>query len=254
MFKEVLASAGIGGSKVDTRIFNDVVIPGGVLEGEIFIFGGNAKQDIRNIHLLLATEYEREVEESSIYEECIMVDYSLMEKFTISSQEELKIPFAIDLPYELPLSTGDTPVYIYTSLDIKRGVDASDRDLIEVAPHPLMDRIFVALENLDFRLNEVDCAYTNSFGGAYPFVQEFEFIPTGEYRNYLDELEIIFNLNSDGLEVFLEIDKRARGFSGWFQEAFDLDERYVRFDLLESDMNTVDVEAMIDDLIQEFLD
>ncbi|MEM7555146.1 MAG: sporulation protein [Cyanobacteria bacterium P01_A01_bin.84] len=262
MFKEILASVGINGAKVDTRLFNTSVVPGDILEGEVSIFGGDAKQDIRDINLLLATEYQQEVEESSFYEECVMVNYRLMERFTISPEEEIVVPFTIDLPYELPLTLVDTPVYIYTDVNIKNRFNArdgqtptvSDRDLIEVVPHPLMSRVLMALENLDFRLNEVNCEYTQSFGGAYPFIQEFEFIPNGEYRNYLDELEIIFNLNAEGLEVFLEIDKRARGFSSWFQENFDLDERYVRFDLLASDVDVVDVEGMIDDVIQDVLD
>ncbi|PLZ95405.1 sporulation protein SpoOM, partial [Fischerella thermalis CCMEE 5328] len=47
--------------------------------------------------------------------------------------------------------------------------------------------------------------------------------------------------------------KRARGFAGWLNEAFDLDDRYARFYLTESDLDEVDVEAMIDDIIRSHI-
>ncbi|MFH7024855.1 MAG: sporulation protein [Heteroscytonema crispum UTEX LB 1556] len=253
MFKKLLASVGIGAAKVDTRLFKDTVIPGEVLEGEVYINGGDVAQDIDDIYLKLATEYKREVDDSTVYEECVMVNYRLLEQFTIQAKEEVVVPFSLELPYEIPLTIGRIPVYIRTGLDIKTAINPRDRDALEVRPHPLMQRVLQAVENLGFHLHKVDCEYTHHFGGVYPFVQEFEFRPTGNYRSQLDELEVIFRLQPNELEVLLEIDKRARGFKGWLQEAFDVDERYVRFFLTQSDLYEVDVEAMIDDIIQSHI-
>jgi sporulation-control protein len=253
MFKKLLASVGIGAAKVDTRLFKDSVIPGEVLEGEVYINGGDVAQDIDDIYLKLATEYKREVNDSTVYEECVMVNYRLLERFTIQAKEEVVVPFSLQLPYEIPLTIGRTPVYIRTGLDIKTAINPRDRDALEVRPHPLMQRVLQGVENLGFHLHKVDCEYTHHFGGTYPFVQEFEFRPRGNYRSHLDELEVIFRLQPNELEVLLEIDKRARGFKGWLQEAFDVDERYVRFFLTQSDLYEVDVEAMIDDIIQSHI-
>ncbi|MCP6759323.1 MAG: sporulation protein [Fischerella sp. CENA71] len=253
MLKKMLASVGIGAAKVDTRIFNASVVPGDVLEGEVYIIGGDIAQDINDIYLKLATEYEREVDDSTVHEECVMIDYRLLERLTVQPKEEIVVPFALELPYEMPLTMGRTPVYIRTGLDIKTAINPRDRDILEVRPHPLMERVFTAIERLGFHLHKVDCEYTHAFGGSYPFVQEFEFKPSGEYRNYLDELEIIFRLHPEELEVLLEIDKRARGFGGWLNEALDLDERYARFYLAESDLDQVDVEAMIDDILRSHI-
>jgi sporulation-control protein len=253
MFKKLLASVGIGAAKVDTRLFKDSVIPGEVLEGEVYINGGDVAQDIDDIYLKLATEYKREVNDSTVYEECVMVNYRLLERFTIQAKEEVVVPFSLQLPYEISLTIGRTPVYIRTGLDIKTAINPRDRDALEVRPHPLMQRVLQGVENLGFHLHKVDCEYTHHFGGTYPFVQEFEFRPTGNYRSHLDELEVIFRLQPNELEVLLEIDKRARGFKGWLQEAFDVDERYVRFFLTQSDLYEVDVEAMIDDIIQSHI-
>ncbi|MUG94467.1 sporulation protein SpoOM [Scytonema sp. UIC 10036] len=253
MFKKFLASVGIGAAKVDTRLFNDSVVPGDLLEGEVHIVGGDVAQDIDDIYLKLATEYKRETEDSTYHEECVMVNYRLLERLSIQAKEELVVPFSLQLPYEMPLTLGGTPVYVRTGLDIKTAINPKDKDALEVRPHPLMHRVLEAVEKLGFHLHRVDCQYAHHFGGAYPFVQEFEFRPTGNYSSPLDELEIIFNLSPHELEVLMEIDKRARGFKGWLDEALDIDERYARFYLTESDLYELDVEAMIDDVIQSHL-
>jgi sporulation-control protein len=253
MFKKLLASVGIGAAKVDTRLFNDSVIPGDILEGEVYITGGDVAQDIDDIYLKLATEYKRETEESTYHEECVMLRYLLQERFNIQAKEEIVIPFSIELPYDMPLTFGGTPVYIRTGLDIKTALNPRDNDALEVRPHPLMERVLEAVKRLGFHLHQVDCEYAPHFGGSYPFVQEFEFRPQGEYRNYLDELELIFRLYPHELQVFMEIDKRARGFTGWLDEAFDVDERYAHFSLTETDLNEVDMETMISDIIHSHL-
>ena len=64
---------------------------------------------------------------------------------------------------------------------------------------------------------------------AVPFVQEFEFTPTTPNRNALDELESIFDVHEEGLDVLMQVDKRAKGLVGLFAEVMDLDEKYISF-------------------------
>lgn len=64
-----------------------------------------------------------------------------------------------------------------TGLDIKTAINPKDRDALEVRPHPLVHRVLEAVEKLGFHLHKVECEYADRFGGAYPFVQEFEFRP-----------------------------------------------------------------------------
>lgn len=106
MFKKFLASVGIGAAKVDTRLFNDSVVPGDLLEGEVHIIGGDVAQNIDDIYLKLATEYKRETEDSTYHEECVMVNYRLLERLSIQPKEEFVVPFSLQLPYEMPLSLG----------------------------------------------------------------------------------------------------------------------------------------------------
>lgn len=252
IFKKLLASVGIGAAKVDTRLYDDSLILGEILNGEVYITGGDVSQDIDDIYLYLATEYQREVDDNTVTEECVLVKHCLSERFNLQPKEAKVIPFSFQLPYETPLTLRNQPVYVRTGLDISLAVDPKDTDYIQVRPHPLMQTVLDAIENLGFQLYKVDCEYNPHFGSTYPFVQEFEFRPIGNYRGRLDELEVIFTLNSDLLEVFLELDKRARGFGGFLQEAFDMDERYVRFQVTP-DYSLGELEAMIDDIIQSHL-
>ncbi|BCL39466.1 sporulation protein [Nostoc sp. MS1] len=253
MFKNLLASVGIGAAKVDTKLFTNSVVPGETLEGEVYIRGGDVAQNIDDIYIKLATEYERETEDSTVTEECVLINYRLSERLSIEPKEEVVIPFSLVLPHEMPLTLGRTPVYIRTGLEIKSAINPRDRDYLEVRPHPLMQRVLQAVENLGFHLYKVDCEYTHHFSGTYPFVQEFEFRPNGKYRNTLDELEIIFLLKPDYLEVLLELDKRARGWKGLLEEVFDVDERYARLMVKQSDLYELDFEAVIDETIQRHI-
>ncbi len=255
VFKKLLASVGIGAAKVDTRLYDDSLIPGEMLSGEVHITGGDAFQEIDDIYLYVATEYKREVNDSTVTEKCVLAKYHLSERLNLQPKAAKVIPFWFQLPYQTPLTIGHQPVYLRTGLDISSAIDPTDTDYIHVNPHPLMQQVLDALKNLGFQLHQVDCEYHPHLGSSYPFVQEFEFRPIGKYRGHLDELEVIFSLNSIQLEVFLSLDKRARGFGGFLAEAFDMDEHYDRFQVTSAYLNRPgrDLEAMIDRIIQNHL-
>lgn len=43
-----------------------------------------------------------------------------------------------------------------------------------------------------------------------------------------NDIEIIFNLCNNGLEMYVEIDRKLKGIKGFFLECLDLDERVIR--------------------------
>jgi sporulation-control protein len=252
MFKKLLASVGIGSAQVDARLEEDSLIPGEIVKGEVHIVGGDVAQEIDEIYMFVVTHYEREANDTKVKEECTLVKHRLSERFTLQPKERRVLPFAFQLPYETPLTMGRQPVYLRTGLDIKNAIDPGDSDFIEVRPHPLMAKVLDAIRGLGFQLFKVDCEYNRYLGRTYPFVQEFEFRPTGAYRSRLEELEVIFFLRQGELEVLLELDKRARGLLSALEEAFNLDERYARFRLTEADLHrsTGEIASMIDSIIQ----
>ncbi|WP_139491342.1 sporulation protein [Brevibacillus dissolubilis] len=247
MFKKMLASVGIGSAKVDARLFKDEVMPGDEISGEVHIFGGDVEQNIDEIYMYVVTYYERESNDTKYKEECLLLKHRVTDSFVIKPKENRVVPFSFKLPYDTPLTMGRQPVYLRTGLDIKVAMDPGDSDFINVKPHPLMTQILTALGNLDFQIYKVDCEYNHYLGRNYPFIQEFEFRPKGKYRDRLEELEVIFYLSENELEVLLQLDKRARGFHGLLSEAFDLDERYarIRFTDLTNPPSTREIEQIL---------
>ena len=142
----------------------------------------------------------------------------------------------------------EVPVYLKTGLDIPRALDPKDQDYVQVQPHPLMTHVLNAVQSLGFQLVKVDCEHSRMGLTPHPFVQEFEFRPSGEYRRRLEELELIFRLQGETLDVFLELDRRARGLSGLFDATFDMNERFAHLQVTPA--TTGDLQSRLAQVIE----
>ena len=243
MFNKLLRSIGIGGAKVDTILANRTCIPGGVIEGEVRIYGGNAAQDIETIYLSLMTDYEVEVDDHKIRKSVDLGRVRLTDRFSVQANQELVMPFRIPVPLTTPVTMGKSAVWVQTGLDIKSAVDPQDRDLLDVRPHPLVDAFIASAERIGLRLYKVDSekATYRHAGNGMPFVQEFEFRPFGgEFRGRLDEIEAVFQLTEAGANVTLQVDRRARDLGSFFAEAAGLDESYTGFSYTQADLANLD--------------
>jgi sporulation-control protein len=231
IFKKLLASFGIGSARVDARLTQDSLVPGDRVTGEIHVMGGEVAQDIDEIYMYVITHYERNDSHKKVKEECTLVKHRLTEPISLMPDESLVLPFSFSLPYQTPLTMGRQPVYLRTGLDIKLAIDPGDSDFIDVRPHPHMEKVLDAIQSIGFQLYKVDCEYNPYLGGSYPFVQAFEFRPIGPLRGRVEELDVFFFLRDEGLDIYLELDRRARGYLSAPEDDKDLDERYIRIQL-----------------------
>lgn len=127
-------------------------------------------------------------------------------------------------------------------LDIRSGVDSTDKDYIEIRPSKIASRIFDEIQSLGFRLREAECEQASyKYRSKYPFIQEFEFVPVGgAFRGRLDELEIVFVSQSESsVDVIMQVDRKARGLVGFLAEALDADETHVRMTISQSDLHNL---------------
>jgi len=228
LFKKVLASVGVGSAKVDTRLESGRVAVGGKLRGAVLIQGGQLEQRIDRIYLYIKTSYVKEENDRKVTITADVAQFMITDEFMLAAGERTEIPFAFTVPEYTPVSLRSSPVWLETGLDIKMAVDPTDRDYVEIVAHPHMQVVLDALDELGFRLREVTNDYAPRLGGRLPFVQEFEFVPTTHFRGALDELEVLFFLSGDDLELYLQIDRKARGIRGIFAEAAGTDESFVR--------------------------
>lgn len=253
MFGKLLRSVGIGGAKVNTIIPNPTCVPGGFLEGEVRIKGGNAAQDIETIYVSLKTEYEVELDDTTIKPDAELNRVRLSDRFTVQANQELVMPFSVPVPLYTPVSMGASKVWLQTGLDIKGAVDPQDRDAVNVVMHPMVDAFVAAAERIGFRLYKVDVEKTghHHYGNGLPFVQEFEFKTFGgEFHGRLDELEAVFSLSEAGVKVTLQVDRRARDLMSALSESLGMDESYTGFSYTQADLPNLD--AMLANAIRSY--
>ncbi|MDZ5474653.1 sporulation protein [Bacillus sp. 31A1R] len=238
-FNKVFASVGIGSAKVDTKLENEMVSPGEEVRGVVEIKGGNIEQKVDEIYLSLHTTYVKESDDKKYTVTGLVDKFRLTESFTIEPNETKSIPFSFQLPSDTPLSYGRTKIWVATGLDIKNAVDPTDKDYLKVVPNQLMTSVLNAVSDLGFRLREADCEEAPyRLRRRLPFVQEFEFVPSsGSYRGRLDELEIVFfPASKDEMDIYMQVDRKARGLGGFLAEALEMDETNVKLTVRTSDI------------------
>ncbi|MBM6619496.1 sporulation protein [Bacillus suaedaesalsae] len=242
LFNKVLASIGIGGAKVDTKLHKGTYSAGEAVQGVVEITGGNTEQPIDEIYLSVMTTYIKEVDDNKFTQTGTVGKFRVLDKLTIGPNEKKEIPFSFDLPYDTPLTAGRTRVWIHTGLDIKNAVDPTDKDFITVTPSPLAHTVLQSVQELGFRIREAECiAAPRYLRGTLPFIQEFEFVPTsGSFRGKLDELEVTFlSASETRIDVLLQVDRRARGLGSLLSEALNMDESHIRLSFSASEMSTI---------------
>ncbi|WP_246941584.1 sporulation protein [Bacillus pinisoli] len=242
IFNKVLASVGIGAARVDTKLSKSQFVVGEEITGIIEVVGGNIEQPIDEIYLSLLTQYVKESDDKKYLQTAVIGKYKVLENFTISPNEKKEIPFTFTLPFITPVTQGKTRVWIHTGLDIKNAIDPTDKDFIDVQPLMVMKAVLNSVQELGFRLREVECEESPRYlRASQAFVQEFEFIPTsGTFRGKLDELEVVFiPKSSSEVEVYLQVDRKARGLGSFLAEAFEMDESNVRLTVNQSDIPTM---------------
>lgn len=225
-----MASVGIGSAKVDTIVENPNVQAGSEVKGVIQLKGGKTDQKIDDIYLNVMTSYEKEVDDRKVQQNATIQKVKISINETIRAGKNEQLPFSFILEPFTPMTFDKVKIWIHTGLDIKMAIDPTDHDPINVEPHQYMAAVLVALKDMGFQLKKVKNEHSR-YGRNLPFIQNFEFYPRGEFSGQLDELEVAFSVSDHGVELLLEIDRKARGLGGFLAEAMDMDESLVRYSL-----------------------
>ncbi|MEI7026924.1 sporulation protein [Paenibacillus sp. y28] len=233
IFNRMMASIGIGSAKVDLRLDTHEAAAGERLGGVVAIRGGKISQRIDNIYVHLYTEYHKEEtvkttdgkeETRKLHVTHRLAEYRLGENLSIDPGETRELPFVIELPALTPMTTNRDKVWLRTGLDINNAIDPGDKDVLHVLPHAYTQIVLDAVYQLGFAIKEITNEHDPRSRNGVPFIQNIEFAPKGPYRALLDELEIAMFPREDGIELLIEIDRRARGLTGFFAEMLDMDE------------------------------
>jgi sporulation-control protein len=233
-FKKVLGSIGIGGTKVDTVLEKSSFRQGETVRGTVIITGGDAEQHVESIdlHLMGTYTYESNDHEHSGHHTFFRHVIHLNKTYEKGVREE--VSFEFELPFNVPISLHKTKLFIKTGLDIQSAVDPTVEDHISILPSDVLRIGLEAIESMGFNLVEVECEKKHG-----SIVQEFEYrAHGGAYRGKLDELECVFRIseNGDHVDMYLQIDTKARNLSSLFSEALGTDEKFVTISYTKHEM------------------
>lgn len=252
VFNKALASLGVGAAKVDTRLEKAKFRQGEMIRGKIFIQGGQAEQQIDEIYLYLIVQYYHEGSQS----EYVIEEKRLTDLIPISPREIKEIPFEFQLPYDSPISSYGSTLYLKTGLDIKMALDPSDMDGIDVEPHSIVDAVLIAAERVGFQLVSVEYDFEHYFS-RHPFVQVYKLSPSGRYKEILDGLEFVFTAHEGHVDVIMNVDRKAVCFMSSMEEALELDRRLVPFTVKEEEIKEgglVELQNRLEELIKPHLE
>ncbi len=220
MLKQLLASAGIGACKIDTRLVSNQAVPAGVLQGHILVQGGAVAQQISGFSLALMTRVKVSTDNGEHYQNFCLQRFRLSEAMLVAPGSQQQIPFTLQLTAELPVTHLPQhtvgKVWLCTEADIAMALDPSDNDLLRIDASPLILNSINAMLELGYQLQKVDVEKgylqvpgKRSQSGCY---QEFEFRPR-QWLSGVKEVELSFIPDGADTLLLVEVDRSFRGDS-----------------------------------------
>lgn len=241
LLKKAMANVlGVGGAKVDAVLSNINTTPGGNVEGYINICAGKVSQQIKSVSIDVKTKYKKEADDKEFNVDFTIQKFNINVNKEFQPGEEAKIPFSFNLDLNCPITKGHSTVWLSTRLDIENAVDNLDGDKLIVLPNTSIKNILKAVDKLGFRMREVENVYDKYGFSNHKFVQEFEYYPSPSFKSKLDELEVVLVSDFNGMNVFLQIDRRAKNLGSSILEKLNLDESNVRIHFNHNELNNVD--------------
>jgi sporulation-control protein len=255
VFKKMMRAFGVGGPSVDTVLTNPNTRPGLTLDGQVQVIGGDHEVTIEHVALGLVTRVEVEGHDSEYDTTVEFHRLQVSGGFVLGKEERRDIPFQFPVPWETPV----TDVYgqrlhgmtmgLRTELAVAKAVDKGDLDQVAVHPLPAQEKILEAFSRLGFRFARADLERGAIHGvrQTLPFYQEIEFYPPPHYAGAINEAELTFVTDPQGVEVILEFDKRG----GFLSPGHDA---YGRFRVDHTTVDATDWAAVVDGWVRQAVD
>lgn len=227
VFRKMMRALGVGGPSVETVLSSPGTRPGGVIEGQVHIVGGDAPCDIEHVALGLVTRAETESGDNEWHGDVEFAREAVAGSFALTPGVRHSLPFRFAVPWETPLThvfgqhLRGMVMGVRTELSVARAVDSSDLDPVAVHPLPAQEALLDAFAALGFRFHTADVERGRIHGvhQLLPFFQEIEFYPPPQYARGINQLEVTFVARPESMDLVLEMDKRG-GLLTEGQDAF----------------------------------
>jgi sporulation-control protein len=239
-FRNLMAKFGAGNASVDAVLDSPTTTPGGTVTGTVHLTGGQVAQDINEIRVSLQATVEVESGDNSWREEVTFGTVAVAGAARVEPGARHALPFSLPVPWQCPVTAIDgwhlrgMRVGLRTRLDIAGSVDPGDLDPVTVLPLPVQRTVLQALDSLGFAFRGADVEKGRVRGSELPFYQEVEFAPPYGLRGRVNELEVTFLADPQGVDVVLEVDRRG----GLLSEGRDVGGR-LRLSHTDTDVRSV---------------
>lgn len=223
MLKQILASVGIGKAKVDTLLVTDKLKAGQPFDIEVVIQGGDVEQQLQGLEFAIMANAKTEADlgESEVEYNKSVILQSWKQTFSLLIQpgETVTKQFTLDLHPEVPATNlfGHQigKVWLQTGLDIKSGLDASDKDGLIIVPSETQLAVLQFVSDSGYSLFKSDIEFgrvqAHDFISHLPCYQEYEFKPQSRGLFGARELEVTFVDNGNETGVLIEVDRAFLG-------------------------------------------
>jgi sporulation-control protein len=214
-FRGMMARLGSGGARVETVLDRPETTPGGAVTGTVHVVGGNLAQDVTEVRVALQATVEVESGDSSWREEATFGTAAVAGAGRLEPGQRSQVPFSLPVPWQCPITAIDgwhlrgMRVGLRTRVDLPGSVDPGDLDPVTVLPLPVQRTVLQALDGLGFAFRGADVEKGRIRGSELPFYQEVEFAPPSGLRGRVNELEVTFLADPQGVDVVLEVDRRG---------------------------------------------
>lgn len=225
MFQKVLASFGQGGAKVDARLLDRSVRPGGTLRGEVLLVGGQVDQEVDALAVTLLARVESGGDNGKPPEvvDLPFQNVHLAGRELIRAGAQITVPFEVQMPWETPITTvfgkhlTGMAVGLQTNLNLASTmVDPQDVDAVSIEPLPAQHRILDAMSRLGFEFRSADLE-RNRLDGVdqqLPFLQEIHFGPSRNFAGGFNQVSVSFLARPRDVQVVLDVNKKVRVAKG----------------------------------------
>jgi sporulation-control protein len=169
VIKNFLASLGFGAAQIDLILDRDCLTMGETVTGKLVLIGGAVKQIMEGlkVHFCLASAYPKDDHHVDVNEIVATIPV-FEENFIIEPGETKEYLFQFVCPRHLPVSSVNTRFFFKTDLEIKSGIDAEDRDMVDVYASGIQRHFLEGFARLGFRHHNE--AYTGKGEDGYQII------------------------------------------------------------------------------------
>ena len=255
VFKKMLGAFGVGAPSVDTVLFNPSTRPGLTLGGQVNLTGGSHDVEIDHVVVGLVTRVEVDGAEGDHDATVEFHRAPVAGGLRLAAGQQLALPFQFPMPFQTPV----TDIYgqrlpgmtmgLRTEVAIRGAVDKGDVDPVHVHPLPVQERILEAFGQLGFQFKAADLERGQLAGvhQTLPFYQEIEYFAAPQYAHGVNEVELTFVADEQGVDVVLEFDRQG-GLTTFGHDS------YGRHRVSHADADRLDWAAEVDRWVREALE